>query len=145
MARRRRGVAARAASAPAAPPIEGRHLLLVDGEPAGRARTARYFRTLGWTVAVAGEGGEEAPGPTAVDLAIVDLGGAGDGTQALALVSGIKVRSPRAAVVVVAGAAVTEAVESELRALGATEVVRPPAYLPDLGHLALSLTGVIRG
>jgi hypothetical protein len=35
--------------------------------------------------------------------------------------------------------------ETQARVLGADAIVRPPHYLPDLGHLAFSLTGVLRG
>jgi hypothetical protein len=52
-------------------------------------------------------------------------------------------RDPDAVVVVLGD--LSPATEAGARACGAQAVVRAPHYLPDLGHLAFSLTGVFRG
>jgi CheY-like chemotaxis protein len=123
-------------------PGASRRVLVVADEPASGTRTARYFRTLGWTVDTAG-------GPVDVrsaadqhphDLAILDLAGPEPGgSRGLDLLREIRDREPAARVIVLSA---DSSPGTEAQALGATAVMCKPYYLPDLGHLAFSLTGV---
>ena len=106
-----------------------------------RGRMARYFRNLGWTVDV---GQAKDDGVRHHDLAIVgipverhDVAGGFDRLQ------DIRRRDPEAVVIVLGD--LSPAQEAEAKACGAQAVVHAPHYLPDLGHLAFSLTGVFRG
>jgi ActR/RegA family two-component response regulator len=136
----------RAAEGPSAPTeesnTESRHLLVAGDESGDRARTARYFRSLGWTVDVGearADSGVEARGH---DLAIVEL----VETQAqagLERLQDIRRRQPQAAVIVLGD--LSPALETHARALGASAVLGAPRYLPDLGHLAFALTGIFHG
>jgi hypothetical protein len=121
-----------------------RRVLVAFEEGADRSRTARYFRNLGWTVDVgqAKEGSDD--GIRHHDLAIVgipaerdDVGTGWDRLQ------DIRRRDPETVVIVLGD--LSPALEAEARARGAQAVVHTPHYLPDLGHLAFSLTGVFRG
>lgn len=119
-----------------------RHVLVVADEPASGTRTARYFRALGWTVDTAA-GPVEArsvAGQHPHDLAILDLAGPEPGgSRRVDLLRGIRDREPAAPVIVLSA---DSSPETEAQALGATAVMCKPYYLPDLGHLAFSLTGV---
>ena len=124
------------------PSTESRHLLVAGEESGDRARTARYFRSLGWTVDVGDAQGDSGVEARALDLAIVEL----VETQACAgleRLQDIRRRQPQAAVIVVGD--LSPALEAHTRALGASAVVGTPRYLPDLGHLAFALTGVFHG
>ena len=118
---------------------DSRHVLVAGDESGDRARTARYFRSLGWTVDV----GEPWADPViAHDLAIVELAE----TRAhagLERLQDVRRREPQAVVIVLGD--LSPALETHARALGASAVLGTPRYLPDLGHLAFALTGVFRG
>jgi hypothetical protein len=121
---------------------ESRRLLVAGEESGDRARTARYFRSLGWSVDVGearADADTEAPGH---DLAIVELVET-DAYAGLERLQGVRRRDPRAAVIVLGD--LSPALETHARALGASAVLGTPRYLPDLGHLAFALTGVFRG
>jgi hypothetical protein len=123
---------------------DSRRVLVAFEEGADRARTARYFQSLGWTVDV----GEVAEGSDGVvrhhDLAIVGLAAAPhDAASGFGRLQDIRRRDPGAVVIVLGQ--LSPAMETEARALGAQAIVPTPLYLPDLGHLAFSLTGVFRG
>jgi hypothetical protein len=76
------------------------------------------------------------------DLAIVELAEtmAHAGLERL---QDVRRREPQAAVIVLGD--LSPALETHARALGASAVLGTPRYLPDLGHLAFSLTGVFGG
>ena len=123
------------------PPVEteetratSRRVLVAFEEGADRARTARYFRSLGWTVDV-GPARDSEDGVRHHDLAIVGAG--------FDHLQDIRRLDPEAVVIVLGD--LSPAMEAEARARGALAVVNAPPYLPDLGHLAFSLTGVFRG
>jgi hypothetical protein len=121
---------------------ETRRLLVAGEESGDRARTARYFRSLGWSVDVGEprpDHGPEAPGH---DLAFVELAET-DAHAGLARLQDVRRRDPLAAVIVLGD--LSPALETHVRALGARAVLGTPRYLPDLGHLAFALTGVFRG
>jgi CheY-like chemotaxis protein len=121
---------------------ESRRLLVAGDESGDRARTARYFRSLGWTVDVGearADAGVEAP---AHDLAIVELVES-QAHAGLERLQDIRRRQPQAAVIVVGD--LSPALETHARALGASAVLGTPRYLPDLGHLAFALTGMFHG
>jgi hypothetical protein len=113
-------------------------------EEEDRGRMARYFRSLGWTVDVGVPGaGPDAPSH-GYDVAIVELGAVECGAAAgFDRLRAVRHHDP-AAIVIVLGS-LAPAMETQARVLGADVIVRPPHYLPDLGHLAFSLTGVLRG
>jgi len=141
---------ARPAAAPACPkpatrverPAEGLRLLLHDRDAAVLQRAATYFLGLGYTVDVArhAEEGEALLRHQRYDLAIVDVWA----NEGLALVREIRA-CDRDTSVIVLGAPLIQELETAARALGAAAVVARPPYLPDLGHLAFTLTGVLRG
>jgi len=109
-----------------------------------RGRMARYFRSLGWTVDVgpAKEGSDD--GVRHHDLAIVGIPvERHDVTAGFDRLQDIRRRDPEAVVIVLGD--LSPALEAEAKACGAQAVVHAPHYLPDLGHLAFSLTGVFRG
>jgi CheY-like chemotaxis protein len=144
-ARSARPAAAPASAEPATRlegPAEGRRLLLHDREGAVLQRAATYFRGLGYTVDVArhAEEGEALLRHQRYDLAIVDVWA----DEGLALVREIRACDRNTSVIVL-GAPLTQELETAARALGAVAVVARTPYLPDLGHLAFSLTGVLRG
>jgi len=119
-----------------------RRVLVAFEEGAGCARTARYFRNLGWTVDVAKEGSDD--GVRHHDLAIVGIPAERDDVGAgFDQLQDIRRRDPEAVVIVLGD--LSPALEAEAKARGAQAVVNAPPYLPDLGHLAFSLTGVFRG
>ncbi|HEV7501572.1 MAG TPA: hypothetical protein VGQ33_16265 [Vicinamibacteria bacterium] len=133
----------RAAERPSAPAEESsterRHVLVAGDESGDRERTARYFRSLGWTVDV----GEQWADPVIThDLAIVELAEtmADAGLERL---QDVRRREPQAAVIVLGD--LSPALETHARALGASAVLGTPRYLPDLGHLAFALTGMFHG
>ncbi len=121
-----------------------RRVLVAVEEGAERGRTARYFRSLGWTVDVGqvNEGSDD--GVRHHDLAIVDIPAERDDVGAgFDQLQDIRRRDPEAVVIVLGD--LSPAMEAEARARGAQAVVNALPYLPDLGHLAFSLTGVFRG
>jgi len=121
-----------------------RRVLVAFEEGADCARTARYFRSLGWTVDVGDAREDSDIGARRHDLAIVDLAAAPpDEGPGLDQLQDIRRRDPGAVVIVLGD--LSPAMEAEARACGAQAVVPAPHYLPDLGHLAFSLTGVFRG
>lgn len=135
-----------AAERPLAPPeessMESRHVLVAGDESRDRARTARYFRSLGWTVDVGEARADAGVAARAHDLAIVEL----VETQAYAgleRLQDIRRREPQAAVIVLGD--LSPALETHVRALGASAVLGTPRYLPDVGHLAFALTGMFHG
>jgi hypothetical protein len=104
---------------------------------------ARYFRSLGWTVDVSDPSG---PGSSVQphDLAIVDLAPAGEGeASGFERLQAVRLQDPEATVIVLGD--LSPAREAEARALGARAIVPRAPYLPDLGHLAFSLTGLLQG
>jgi hypothetical protein len=126
------------------PRATSRRVLVAFEEGADCARTARYFRSLGWTVDVgrAKEGSDD--GVRHHDLAIVGIPAERDDVGAgLDQLQDIRRRDPEAVVIVLGD--LSPAMQAEARARGAQAVVNPPHYLPDLAHLAFSLTGVFRG
>jgi hypothetical protein len=123
---------------------DARRLLVALEEGEDRGRMARYFRSLGWTVDVGVPGAGPDAGAHGHDLAIVDLGAVECGAAAgFDRLRAIRRHDPGAIIIVLGNLA--PAMETQARVLGADAIVRPPHYLPDLGHLAFSLTGVLRG
>jgi len=121
---------------------ESRRVLVAGEESGDRARTARYFRSLGWSVDVGEPRADvdtEAPGH---DLAIVELVES-DACAGLERLQDVRRREPQAAVIVLGD--LSPALETHARAMGARAVLGTPRYLPDLGHLAFALTGVFHG
>ena len=108
-----------------------------------RGRMARYFRSLGWTVDVghAKEGSDD--GVRHHDLAIVGIPVERDVAAGFDRLQDIRRRDPEAVVIVLGD--LSPALEAEAKACGAQAVVHARHYLPDLGHLAFSLTGVFHG
>jgi hypothetical protein len=121
-----------------------RRVLVAFEEGDDRGRMARYFRSLGWTVDVgqAKEGSDD--GVRHHDLAIVGIPvERHDVAAGFDRLQDIRRRDPEAVVIVLGD--LSPAMEAEAKACGAQAVVQAPHYLPDLGHLAFSLTGVFRG
>lgn len=118
-----------------------RRVLVAFEEGADRGRMARYFRSLGWTVDVK-EGSDD--GVRHHDLAIVGIPAERhDVAAGFDRLQDIRRRDPGAVVIVLGD--LSPAMEAEAKACGAQAVVQAPHYLPDLGHLAFSLTGVFHG
>jgi len=123
---------------------DARRLLVVLEEEEDRRRMARYFRSLGWTVDVDAPGAGPDAGGHGHDVAIVELGAVECGAAAsFDRLRAIRRHDPAAIIIVLGNLA--PAMETQARVLGADAIVRPPQYLPDLGHLAFSLAGVLRG
>jgi len=121
-----------------------RRVLVAFEEGADRSRTARYFRNLGWTVDVGQAREDSEDGVRHHDLAIVGIAAERDDVGAgFDRLQDIRRRDPEAVVIVLGD--LSPALEAEARARGAQAVVNAPHYLPDLGHLAFSLTGVFHG
>lgn len=123
-------------------PGASRHVLVIADEPATKTRTARYFRALGWTVDTAGGPleAQSAADQHSHDLAILDLANSeSGGSRRLDLLRQIRDREPAARVILLSA---DPEPDKEAQALGATAVLCKPYYLPDLGHLAFSLTGM---
>lgn len=121
-----------------------RRVLVAFEEGDDRGRMARYFRSLGWTVDVgqAKEGSDD--GVRHHDLAIVGIPvERHDVAAGFDRLQDIRRRDPEAVVIVLGD--LSPAMEAEAKACGAQAVVHAPHYLPDLGHLAFSLTAVFRG
>ena len=130
----------RAAAAP-------RQVLLLDDEEAILVPTAKYFRSLGWTVDLAREAeeGEALISHRHYDLAILDVRVTRfGGTGGLELLREIRRRDHRTSVIVLS-AYVSADMEEEARELGAAAVLRKPQSLPDLAHLALTVMEARRG
>ena len=121
---------------------ETRRLLVAGEESGDRARTARYFRSLGWSVDVGEPRVGDVPEAPGHDLAIVELAET-EADTGLERLKDLRRRDPQAAVIVLGD--LSPALETYVRALGARAVLGTPRYLPDLGHLAFALTGVFRG
>jgi hypothetical protein len=122
---------------------EGRRLLVAFDEGEEGGRMARYFRSLGWTVDLS----EPSSAEWSVqphDLAIIGLAPARDGEAAgFERLQAVRRQDPEATVIVLGD--LSPAREAEARALGARAIVPRLPYLPDLGHLAFSLTGLLHG
>jgi CheY-like chemotaxis protein len=117
------------------------HVLLLDDEEAILLPTAKYFRSLGWTVDVAREPeeGEALISHRHYDLAILDVRVTRfGGTGGLELLREIRRRDHRTTVIVLS-AYISAEVEAEALDLGAGAVLRKPQSLPALAHLALTL------
>jgi len=126
------------AHAPAPPPRRRGTILLP---------TAKYFRSLGWTVDLAREAeeGEALISHRHYDLAILDVRVTRfGGTGGLELLREIRRRDHRTSVIVLSAYMSTD-MEAEARALGAAAVLRKPQSLPDLAHLALTVMEGRRG
>jgi DNA-binding response OmpR family regulator len=124
-----------------------RQLLLLDDEEAILLPTAKYFRSLGWTVDLAREAeeGEALISHRHYDLAILDVRVTRfGGTGGLELLREIRRRDHRTIVIVLSAYMSTD-MEAEARALGAAAVLRKPQSLPDLAHLALTVLEGRRG
>ena len=124
-----------------------RQLLLLDDEEAILLPTAKYFRSLGWTVDLAREAeeGEALISHRHYDLAILDVRVTRfGGTGGLELLREIRRRDHRTSVIVLSAYMSTD-MEAEARALGAAAVLRKPQSLPDLAHLALTVMEGRRG
>ena len=124
-----------------------RQLLLLDDEEAILLPTAKYFRSLGWTVDLAREAeeGEALISHRHYDLAILDVRVTRfGGTGALELLREIPRRDHRTSVIVLS-AYMSSDMEAEARSLGAAAVLRKPQSLPDLAHLALTVMEGRRG
>ena len=136
----------RAGDRPSAPTeelgAESRHVLVAGEDTGDRARTARYFRSLGWTVDVRDPRADPGSEARAHDLAIVELAET-EAHAGLERLQDVRRRVPQAAVIVLGD--LSPALETHARALGASAVLGTPRYLPDLGHLAFALTGVFNG
>lgn len=124
-----------------------RQLLLLDDEEAILLPTAKYFRSLGWTVDLAREAeeGEALISHRHYDLAILDVRVTRfGGTGGLEVLREIRRRDHRTCVIVLS-AYISAEVEAEARRLGAAAVLRKPQSLPALAHLALTLLDGPRG
>ena len=124
-----------------------RQVLLLDDEEAILVPTAKYFRSLGWSVDLAREAeeGEALISYRHYDLAILDVRVTRfGGTGGLELLREIRRRDHRTSVIVLS-AYVSAEMEEEARALGAAAVLRKPQSLPDLAHLALTVMDTRRG
>ena len=124
-----------------------KQLLLLDDEEAILLPTAKYFRSLGWTVDLAREAeeGEALISHRHYDLAILDVRVTRfGGTGGLELLREIRRRDHRTSVIVLSAYMSTD-MEAEARALGAAAVLRKPQSLPDLAHLALTVMEGRRG
>ena len=124
-----------------------RQLLLLDDEEAILLPTAKYFRSLGWTVDLAREAeeGEALISHRHYDLAILDVRVTRfGGTGGLELLREIRRRDHRTSVIVLS-AYMSSDMEAEARSLGAAAVLRKPQSLPDLAHLALTVMEGRRG
>ena len=124
-----------------------RHVLLLDDEEAILLPTAKYFRSLGWTVDLAREAeeGEALISHRHYDLAILDVRVTRfGGTEGLELLREIRRRDHRT-IVIVLSAYTSPEIEAEARRLGAAAVLRKPQPLPSLAHLALTLLEGPRG
>jgi len=124
-----------------------RHVLLLDDEEAILVPTAKYFRSLGWTVDLAREAeeGEALISHRHYDLAILDVRVTRfGGTGGLELLREIRRRDHGTSVIVLS-AYVSADMEEEARSLGAAAVLRKPQSLPDLAHLALTVMQARRG
>ncbi len=125
----------------------GKQLLLLDDEEAILLPTAKYFRSLGWTVDLAREAeeGEALISHRHYDLAILDVRVTRfGGTGGLELLREIRRRDHGTSVIVLSAYMSTD-MEAEARALGAAAVLRKPQSLPDLAHLALTVMEGRRG
>jgi DNA-binding NtrC family response regulator len=135
-------------SRPTAPCGTGtRQLLLLDDEEAILLPTAKYFRSLGWTVDLAREAeeGEALISHRHYDLAILDVRVTRfGGTGGLELLREIRRRDHGTSVIVLSAYMSTD-MEAEARSLGAAAVLRKPQSLPDLAHLALTVMEGRRG
>jgi DNA-binding response OmpR family regulator len=128
-------------------PLHMRQLLLLDDEEAILLPTAKYFRSLGWTVDLAREAeeGEALISHRHYDLAILDVRVTRfGGTGGLELLREIRRRDHRTSVIVLSAYMSTD-MEAEARSLGAAAVLRKPQSLPDLAHLALTVMEGRRG
>jgi len=128
-------------------PLAMRQLLLLDDEEAILLPTAKYFRSLGWTVDLAREAeeGEALISHRHYDLAILDVRVTRfGGTGGLELLREIRRRDHRTSVIVLS-AYMSSDMEAEARSLGAAAVLRKPQSLPDLAHLALTVMEGRRG
>jgi CheY-like chemotaxis protein len=128
-------------------PAHTRQLLLLDDEEAILLPTAKYFRSLGWTVDLAREAeeGEALISHRHYDLAILDVRVSRfGGTGGLELLREIRRRDHHTSVIVLSAYMSTD-MEAEARALGAAAVLRKPQSLPDLAHLALTAMEGRRG
>ena len=128
-------------------PLHMRQLLLLDDEEAILLPTAKYFRSLGWTVDLAREAeeGEALISHRHYDLAILDVRVTRfGGTGGLELLREIRRRDHRTSVIVLS-AYMSSDMEAEARSLGAAAVLRKPQSLPDLAHLALTVMEGRRG
>jgi hypothetical protein len=123
---------------------DGRRVLVAFEEGADRGRTARYFRSLGWTVDVREAREDSQVGLRGHDLAIVDLTAAPH-EVAFGFDRLVDIRRVDPGAIVIVLGDLSAAMETEARTLGVQAVVRAPHYLPDLGHLAFSLTRVFHG
>ncbi|HEU0092234.1 MAG TPA: response regulator [Vicinamibacteria bacterium] len=124
-----------------------KQLLLLDDEEAILLPTAKYFRSLGWTVDLAREAeeGEALISHRHYDLAILDVRVTRfGGTGGLELLREIRRRDHGTSVIVLS-AYMSADMEAEARALGAAAVLRKPQSLPDLAHLALTVMEGHRG
>ena len=124
-----------------------KQLLLLDDEEAILLPTAKYFRSLGWTVDLAREAeeGEALISHRHYDLAILDVRVTRfGGTGGLELLREIRRRDHHTSVIVLSAYMSTD-MEAEARALGAAAVLRKPQSLPDLAHLALTVMEGRRG
>ena len=131
----------REAGAAAATAAGTKQLLLLDDEEAILLPTAKYFRSLGWTVDLAREAeeGEALISHRHYDLAILDVRVTRfGGTGGLELLREIRRRDHGTSVIVLSAYMSTD-METEARALGAAAVLRKPQSLPDLAHLALTV------
>jgi DNA-binding response OmpR family regulator len=129
------------------PGVGSKQVLLLDDEEAILVPTAKYFRTLGWTVDLARESeeGEALISHRHYDLAILDVRVTRfGGTGGLELLREIRRRDHRTSVIVLS-AYMSPDMEAEARALGAAAVLRKPQSLPDLAHLALTVMDERRG
>ena len=135
------------APSPAPSPAHMRQLLLLDDEEAILLPTAKYFRSLGWTVDLAREAeeGEALISHRHYDLAILDVRVTRfGGTGGLELLREIRRRDHGTSVIVLSAYMSTD-MEAEARSLGAAAVLRKPQSLPDLAHLALTVMEGRRG
>jgi len=139
-----------AGASPAAIPAAAaptKQLLLLDDEEAILLPTAKYFRSLGWTVDLAREAeeGEALISHRHYDLAILDVRVTRfGGTGGLELLREIRRRDHGTSVIVLSAYMSTD-METEARSLGAAAVLRKPQSLPDLAHLALTVMEGRRG
>jgi DNA-binding response OmpR family regulator len=123
-------------------PLLGKHLLLVDDEPALLVPMRRYFERLGAAVTVAQRRDEGVAllGEDGFDLVVVDLLLGDHERDGIEVLHAARRRDRPIPVIVLSGL-VTPDVEAEVSSLGAGAVLPKPQTLRELARVAGLLMG----